>query len=475
MSLKELTEFVAQYWHKRTSKAGLLCGSILILILIFVVSQAVEPLLKEIGAITSEQGSVQFYYIICLCSLGVCEVVWLLAWLYWRNILVPNQGAILVVFAPWAEDDHQGIVRKLYRQFNIELAARGLHSRIHAKLLPPEEQILNNDDADRIMATHTARLVIFGRVGKGGIKGKNAEGFSEISFKINHSIAQEDANLLASSFSIDDFQIRDENSMVDPHFASKNLSDCACVFIGIGLTAENKFDIARQMWRNLFDKINSQPRDASSVKQNQFRLLINRWFQWNEFCSLIEFYIKNVADKITSHSVDSHVAYCQERLDFLMKLNSKSPEYLHCNATLKFHRGLTKEAIHILDEIEKSYPESLHPIFSRPFLTLWQRKYKPALRYFKRLSGLKKSPPPQFILSVISFYDSLIVQYPDRHELKFGSAFINDLFCDPAIARENYNSFLEAVQNDELILPLSSFASDRLKVLENSPTNVEIK
>lgn len=466
-----LTDFVAKYWHKRTSKAGLLVGFVIVFVLVFLVSQAAHPLFNETGAISNDQESSQHYYQGWLYFLIICETFYSFAWLYWRQILVPRDNAILVIFAPWAADDHQDVVRKLYAQFNVELASRGLNKQIHAKLLPPEETILNNADANRVMSEKGARLVIFGRVSKGGIKGKQAEGFSEIYFSFRNIIAPEDANLLASSFSIEDFQILDENSMVDPHFASKNLSNCACVFIGIGLTAERKYEVARQFWKNLFDKFNSNAANPINVKQIRFNHLVARWFQWNEFCWIIEYYIKNVADKITSHSVDQHVAVCQDRLNILMRLNPKSPEYLHYGATLQFHRGAIKEALNALDEIEKLNPESLHPIFSRPFLTLWQRKYKPALRYFKRLTNLK-SPPPPFTLSVISFYDSLISQYPNRHELKFGSAFINDFFCDRKIAQENYKSFLDVVKNNKTYAPLDAYASERLLELQNVTSNM---
>lgn len=98
-------------------------------------------------------------------------------------------------------------------------------------------------------------------------------------------------------------------------------------------------------------------------------------------------------------------------------------------------------------------------------------KYKPALRYFKRLTKLKKSPPPPFTLSVVSFYESLIIQYPERHELKFGSAFINDLFCDRKIAEENYRKFLEALKNNNTYAPLDAYASERLVELQNAPSS----
>jgi hypothetical protein len=463
-----LTDFIEKYWHKRTSKAGLLAGFVVTFVLVFLVSQAAHPLFNETGAISNDQESSQHYYQDWLYFLILCEFIYFIAWLCWRQVLAPRDDAILVIFAPWADDDHQDVVRKLYAQFNVELASRGFHNQIHAKLLPPEETILNINDANRVMSEKGARLVIFGRVAKGGIKGKQAEGFSEISFSIRHVIALEDANLLASSFSIEDFQILDENSMVDSRFASENLSNCACVFIGIGLTVERKYEVARQVWKSLFDKFKPNAATLINAKQIQFNQLVVRWFQWNEFCWIAEYYLKNVADKITSHSVDQYVTVCQERLNLLIRLNPKSPEYLHFGATLQFHRGATQEAIHALDEIEKLYPGSLYPIFSRPFLTLWQRKYKPALRYFKRLNNLKKSPPAPFTLSVVSFYESLISQYPARYELIFGSAFINDLFCDSKVAQENYKCFLEAVKKNNTYAPLDSYASERLLMLQNN-------
>ena len=96
----------------------------------------------------------------------------------------------------------------------------------------------------------------------------------------------------------------------------------------------------------------------------------------------------------------------------------------------------------------------------------------PGCAHTAGITNLKKSPPPPFTLSVISFYDSLISQYPDRHELKFGSAFINDLFCDRKIAQENYKSFLEVVKNNKTYAPLDAYASERLLELQNVTSNM---
>lgn len=466
MSPKDWSDFLEKYWHKRTSKTGLFFGLVFLFAALFTAFQLVHPLLKDAGVVSGDTASNRFYDTILIVVSLVCGIIYFIVWLSWRQIIFPHDDAIVVIFAPWAETDHHDVVRRLHAQFNVELAARGLGKQIHSKLLPPEDAILNDAGVERIMRERGARLVIFGRVAKGDLKGKKTEGFSEISFSVRHIIAPVDAQLLASSFSIEDFQVLGENSFIDSRFAGSNLSNCACAFIGMGLTAERKYDAAREIWQNLFQKNQSRNNQAINEKQTRFALFISRWFQWNEFCWIVDYYNKNVVDKITSHSVDQDVAVCQSRLNFLIGLNPKFPEYLHCRATLQFHRGETKDALHTLNEIEKLSPNSLHPLFSRPFLTLWQRKYKPALRYFKRLTNLKNPPPAPFILSVISFYESLISQYPDRHELKFGSAIINDLFCDRKIAQENYESFLEAAKNNSAYAPLDAYALERLLALQ---------
>lgn len=470
MSFKDLSEFLEKYWHKRTSKTGLFFGLALLLAAIFGVSQLVHPLLKDAGLISGDTESNQLYDTVWLMILFVCGIVYFAVWLIWRQIIVPRDDAVIVIFAPWAEADHHDVVRRLHSQFNIELAARGLGKQIHSKLLPPEETILNNVDANRIMLERGSRLVIFGRVAKGGLKGKKTEGFSEISFSIRHIIAPEDAHLLASSFSIEDFQVLDENSFIDSRFASDNLSNCACAFIGMGLTAERKYDAAREIWQNLFQKSKAMANQQISEKQKKFSLFISRWFQWNEYCWLLDYYNQNLIDKITSRSADQVAAICQQRLKSVLELNPKSPDYLHFQAILHFHRGDTRDALNTIGEIEKIIPQGISPLFSRAFLTLWQRKYKPALKCFKRLTKL--NCPSPFVLSVIAFYESLIAQYPDRHELKFGSAFVNDLFCDEKIAQENYQKFLEVAKNTSAYAPLDAYALERLSFLQSKASEM---
>jgi hypothetical protein len=193
MSFKDLSEFLEKYWHKRTSKTGLFFGLAFLSAALFAASQLVHPLLKDAGVVSSDAESNQFYDTIWVMVLFVCGTIYSVVWLFWRQIIVPHDDAVIVIFAPWAEADHHDVVRKLHAQFNIELAARGLGKQIHAKLLPPEETILNDADADRIAVERNARLVIFGRVSKGGLEGKKTEGFSEITLRIRHAITPEDA------------------------------------------------------------------------------------------------------------------------------------------------------------------------------------------------------------------------------------------------------------------------------------------
>jgi hypothetical protein len=471
MNLEFIVKLLEKYWHKRTSKTGLFFGLTILFLVLFVISQLVHPLLKDAGFITDDQAGNQFYDSICLMVFFACGVIYFIIWLVWRQILIPHDNAIIVIFAPWAEDDHQDVVRRLYKQFNVELAARGLGKQVHAKLLPPEETVLNNEDVNRIMRERNARLVIFGRVAKGSLKGKKTEGFSEISFSIRHKIAPEDTHLLASSFSIEDFQVLDENSFLHSHFASDNLSNCACAFIGIGLTAEGNFDTAKQIWQNLFQKSKAKANTAiangaASIKHAKFSQFVSRWYQWNEYCWMVNYYNQNLVGKLTSRSGDEFALACEQRLKFISELNPKSPDYLHFQAILQFHRGDTRGALHTIEEIEKIMPKGISAMFSRAFLTLWQRKYKPALRHFKQLAKLN-CPPPPFVLSVITFYDALGTQYPDRHELKFGSAFVNDFFCDQKIARENYESFLNIANSAGAYAPLDAYASERLLVLQS--------
>ena len=234
----------------------------------------------------------------------------------------------------------------------------------------------------------------------------------------------------------------------------------------MGLTAERKYDAARHIWLNLFQKSKQRGNQAISEKQTKFSIFISRWFQWNEYCWLFDYYNQNLVDKITSRLADQTAAVCQQRLNLLLELNPKFPDFLHFQAILQFHRGDTRDALNTIGEIEKLIPQGIATLFSRAFLTLWQRKYKPALRCFKRLAKL--NCPPPFVLSVVAFYESLIAQYPDRHELKFGSAFVNDFFCDQEIAQENYRQFLDAAKNTIAYAPLDAYASERLSYLQSN-------
>src|ERR1035438_10532769 len=107
MSPDGLIKFLETYWHKRTAKAGLFFGLLVLSSVWLALLGIFSPILQIIGLFSADKNGYQIYYTIgCAIWLLLCAA-YLIAWLYWRQILVPHDSAIIVLFAPWAEDDHQ--------------------------------------------------------------------------------------------------------------------------------------------------------------------------------------------------------------------------------------------------------------------------------------------------------------------------------------------------------------------------------
>ena len=70
------------------------------------------------------------------------------------------------------------------------------------------------------------------------------------------------------------------------------------------------------------------------------------------------------------------------------------------------------------------------------------------------------------ILSVISFLQSIARSHPEKVQINFGLAFINDRFFDPTKAIEDYESFLEATNDVNKYKHLRDHAMKRLESLK---------
>ena len=142
-------------------------------------------------------------------------------------------------------------------------------------------------------------------------------------------------------------------------------------------------------------------------------------------------------------------------------MNCKSADLLHFRAIVDFHFGDIREARRKVEAALKLNPNGTKELFSLGFINLWQGKFGPALKYFHRVE--KMAVLPAMIINLLEFYQALIKQHPDRLELRFGLAFVNDDFCDPSTVLNDYTLFQEQSKGKPQYDKLRLFTQERLE------------
>ena len=254
----------------------------------------------------------------------------------------------------------------------------------------------------------------------------------------------------------------------------ENLSDIASFFLGVCLTCEGNLDLARIHWKDLLDRTTAKIKVAHPLKYRAFHAMVDRWYRNNEFYWAVVYYNKELIANIGSRDSDQQASTCRAVLDALAPrklgswghngtqdwMNCKSADLLHFRAILDFHFGDIREARRKVEAALKLNPNGAKELFSLGFINLWQGKFGPALKYFQRVE--KTAVLPAIIINLLEFYQALIKQHPDRPELRFGLAFINDGFCDSSTALNDYTLFRKQSKDKPQYDKLRSFTQERL-------------
>ena len=377
-----------------------------------------------------------------------CNLILVGTWVYCRIPPRSSNQRTLVLFAPESEPECEETIFSLYRQFENDLKNRNLAGLVSWSLLPSSRTVRNHVEADRLLCDTGGRLVIYGTVERGNIKGKPVEGFKTISFTVRGRQLQESEILpvvqtLGGAMALRSFVFQDSNSFIEKTLVVKNLSEVACFFIAVALTLDGEVERSLEILETLLVDVElKRKRDHRQPQLELFYRSIVDCLRNALMQKFHKIYELQVRDNITMRAVDEYCRECDRILERFRKLPTDPREVSLLKAIICFHFGDVDEAKKGVSNAKAFEKNDLAPYLSSAFLRLWDGTYRSALQEYMRAKRCSHFDQ-RVVLSVLAFFDSILKIRPEKKQLRFGLAFVNDWFFDSRTAIIEYNRFLD--------------------------------
>lgn len=471
MNVNALLDQLEELWRRRNAFKSLLAFLIILNIGFISIGSALHILLSNVNYLSKPEEYFTFYSYFSL-AVGLSNILLILFWSYWRTLPKLFGYQIGILFAPNSDPDCEDLVFSLYEQFKKDLSRRGIINEITHKLLPRDMAVNNNDDANRIIENSGARLLIYGNIRRGKIDGDQTEGFESISFTLRHrSLAEAEIKPvvtdLANALAYRAFISKDKNSFIDKRILVENISEVASFFIAMALTLEGRLIEAESILEHLITMLDQKLLISRSDAQLRlFRNSVVSCLTVNLEARCTQIYFDHVVDNIAQRCVDEYAQRCVDIQNRILSINKKTSKHYLFQAVLYFHFGdIGRSKTCIKKALELSPENNAAPYFSYAFIYLWQENYEKALRNYLRAEKCTDYTL-DVIMSVIFFLQSVARSHPDKVQIKFGLAYINERFFDTTKAIEDYESFLENTKDTNKYRPLREYATQRLALLK---------
>lgn len=469
--VRSFLDELAYIWRWRQTFRGLLAAA-------FVLNLIALPAVLSLAYFVLNRASLlptpeAFFSFLAGCAVAVAgtNVLLLLVWVYLRRVPIVPIGKVGVLFAPRPASGAEDAVVALYQQFVRDLESRNLTHLVSHALLPYDRPVRNHQDAALVLAQAGARVVIYGTFTKGLIRGAEQEGFESVSFSLRHppmSVQQFEpvAQTLAGAMVLRSYVASADESFIERQVVVRNLSEVARFFIAVGLTLDGRPAAAIALLDELLIEVDRKRMVGSPDPQLEFfRGSIVRAVRAALISDFTDAYEKHLIPRLTTRAGDAAAAKVKKVVDRLVSLSGEDRGWQLATAILKFHEGDVPGAVQTVREAQRCMPVGdPAPSLSLAFLALWDGRYQDALKYYAR-ARRAVAPNPAMVTGVLAFLESVAENNPDRPEVRYGLATVNDSFFDASVARREYAEFLRRTESRSEMSVIRHHAEQRLAIL----------
>ena len=436
-SLKDIIT-LGWFWHRRTTTMGLLATALVL----FSACAALRSLV--------------FNAIPAWLSLAVSFAA-VPIWLWWRSLpFLPDAKRARVFLAPCYEDECVELVAGLRRQLTTEVRKRRLAGAVSVWRVPPNHAVHNEDEARKLLDRLGGGVVVYGEYARGRRKGEVRTGFRSIGFTLHTrailkiGMGTETPRAL---FEGRDFNYEDSNSFDRANMVAEHVAEISLFLLGIGMLTTGSFDQALPLFREL---------EVSAGKsRRKFRDMLNSSAVVTLQMAARQIYTEGLEGRVTDPQSNSAAQTCLQLLDeCARRTNGDHPASLPLRALIHVHFGQVDEALTIWERLARSKSD-LASCLSLGFLLLWKGDENAALEEYCQVEDVPVEP--EVVRHVLAFLSGVARANPQRVELKWALAFVNDHLFDGDMAVKDYEEFLGVA--GERFRCLREYAEQRLRMI----------
>jgi hypothetical protein len=377
-------------------------------------------------------------------------------WRYCRKGNLLSDGKPQIIFALSFEEGCQWMTTQFYRKFCRTVNERGFGKNVSVALVSPSSRVIRQNEADQILESSEASIVVFGHVHrpeKGRRKitefesltvlfSRGGESTLDQALRAFPSLPEEGENLMGGSIPVEDFSFINQFLM------------------GLCLTLRGDSTEARLVWSDLLLDTKKQRNNILSLRN--FSQKAEKWWVRNEIFHVGSIYETSVKPNLANGSSYLEAKEALGILEDGREFFSVSPVYFLYKAMFEFHIGEYRSSRRTIGKGHKKFPEwsICFEAFSA-FLSLWRKFYSRALRNYQ---SMRKYPLiPEYRFFALGFLGSVIRTNLHRKDLFFGLAFLRDHFNVTEGAAMEYDLFIKSCGSDPEIKCLLDYSDGRLK------------
>jgi hypothetical protein len=403
----------------------------------------------------------------------VLLVLWLataVLWLFWRSVPTVRHSAAGILFATAADEEVQALVHRLQKATIELIAQHGFASLVRVYVLPKNRVIGTAEDARRALDIAGARLMVWGKVASGTIRGRLVSGFKSINFTFSfRPLNPEQLASFQSAFTPAllgrKWLFAEGETFFGLDLVAANVGEVAIFALALGLATDGELSSAAcllgQLRQLVFSRPPSQRRDEDFLR---FSDVVRESLLSVRYRQLTEFYQREFVDHILDRNADAVAEECQRLVDECVGLASVPEAFDLAKSTLAFHFGRTEQAKAFVDSARRRFPGDPAPFLSLAFLALWKGDYSRVAQYYRQAE--KRGPfGVEMLFPVVRFLQAVHDRCPARHEVLFALAVVNE-HLDRGLARQDFEAFLAATPGQEHLQPLRDEAERRRAALE---------